>query len=375
MKLNSKLNRVFFIIFVIIWAGLAVVNLLIPEKSFSENENRYLSQMPKFSLSGLLSGDFMNRTDEYVNDQFIFRDMWISVQSTAEYALGKRESNGVYVGPTALMSRLDNWDAKVIEHNLGGIKYFLQEHELPAYLMLVPAASEIYRQELPLFADPWDQERVIKGIYESLPELTPVPVGDTLSAHKNEYIFYRTDHHWTSYGAYLAYRELCSAIGLTPSEYTAKTVSKSFDGTLFSRSGFRFTQSDTIEAFVPKFSAGLEVYDGSETKSYDSPFFEEYLGQKDKYAYFLGPNQPVVTLYGDSGSGKKLLMFKDSFAHCLAPMLLGDYDQVTLVDLRYVKTSIGELLDPDEFDSVLFLFGIDTFVGQDELYKLNNIFE
>ncbi len=372
--MKSALNKVFFPVFILIWGVLIVANLFLPEKDFSENENRFLSHVPDFSAEALLNGKLMNKTDEYVNDQFIFRDTWISLQSVMEYSLGKRESNSVYICKGSLMDKIAEPNEETVRQNLDGILNFCEEYQLPAYMMIVPSASEIQRDRLPTFAAPWDQAAAIDKIYEALPKVNCIALGDTLKSHSSDYIFYRTDHHWTSYGAYLAYLELCKTINIAPADYSCKTVSSSFNGTLYSRSGVRFVESDSIDAFESQYFKGCEIFDGSSEMYYNSFYFDEYLSKKDKYAYFLGSNQPIITIHGSKGTGKKLLMFKDSFSHCLAPMLLENYDEITLVDLRYVKRSIIDMVDPSNYDDVLFMYGVDTFVSQDDLVKLKYIF-
>jgi hypothetical protein len=317
----------------------------------------------------MLNGKFMNSTDDYLNDQFVLRDSWISAQSVLEFISGKRESNGVFMCKNALIGKISGPNEDFINGNIAGINYFTSVTDMPASLIIVPSASEIQSYKLPLFAQVWDQKEKIDEIYGSVESAKCVSVYDTLSEHKNDYIFYRTDHHWTTYGAYLAYREYCSSLGLTPAEYSADTVSSSFNGTLYSSSGVRFIESDTMEAFRTG-AAVCDIFDGTSTSSYDSVYFPEYLAAKDKYAYFLGTNQPIVTIYGENKNGPKLLLFKDSYAHCMAPMLLENYSQITLVDLRYINGRLEDYVDIGGFDQTLFLFGIDSFVNQNNIAKL-----
>jgi hypothetical protein len=222
----------------------------------------------------------------------------------------------------------------------------------------------------------WSQKDEINGIYEKIKtseksgRVNCVSAYEILSEHKSDYIYYRTDHHWTTYGAYLAYTRYCAANGLDAAKYTADKISDSFNGTLYSKSGVRFMQSDSMEAFNCGYTVKCDVFDGTNTVSNDSMYFTEYLNKKDKYAYFLGPNEPIVTIKGNSGTGKNLLMFKDSYSHCFAPMLLEFYDEITLADLRYINQDLNNLIDFEQFDSVLFLYSVDTFANQNDIIKL-----
>ncbi|NLK40262.1 MAG: hypothetical protein GX303_08510 [Clostridiales bacterium] len=368
--MKTKLNRIFFFTFVVLWALVVVVNLAIPYRSYSENENRYLSAFPRFSLSELFNGEFMGKVEVYINEQFLARDAWINAQSLLEYGLGKKESNNVFIGKNTLIGKISGPNDKFVEENIGGINYFTSITDIPAFVMIVPSASEILTQRMPPFAKTWSQQDTIKAAYDALEEAKGISLQEVLSEHQEDYIFYRTDHHWTTYGAYLAYTQYCSENRLEPVEYTAELVSTSFNGTLYSSSGIRFIKSDEIEAFKNSFDPRCDIFDGKTTISYDSIYFSEYLEKKDKYAYFLGTNQPIVTLYGKEENGPALLVFKDSYAHSFAPMLLEHYSKITLVDLRYINRRLDNYLDIADYDDALFLLSIDTFVNQKDIAKL-----
>lgn len=369
-KSTLTFNKIFFAAFILLWLAAAVYNAVKPSADFSENENRWLSKFPKYSTGDLLEGKFMGGVENYVNDRFILRDYWISMQSVLEYAAGKRESNGVFICSDALIGSIDEPNYEYVAENIKAVNNFIKVTGLPAELMIIPSASEVQSYRLPRFATTWNQSAEIEMIYSNIENAACIPITDVLKAHKYEYIYYRTDHHWTTWGAYLAYKAYCEAVQLTPAEYKANRVSDSFTGTLYSTSGVRFIKSDTIDAFVYSGKARCDISNGVTVTSYDSMYFTEFLAKKDKYAYFLGQNQPAVTVYG-SGEGGKLLVFKDSYAHCMAPMLLENYSQVTLVDLRYVNKTFDTYFDINEFDRVLFIYSIDSFVNYNDITRLN----
>lgn len=369
--MKIKYNKLFFYVFVLLWAGLIIFNLIKPEKSFSESENRYLSKMPGFTIDTLINGKYMSGIDTYLDDQFIVRDTWITAQSIMEYGIGKRESNGVFICDNALMDNVKGPNDKYVDQSIEGINYFQKEHNIPSTLMIIPSAAYVQRDKLPVFAQAWDQNEFINSVYGRLENVTAVSVYDTLYNHKDEYIYYRTDHHWTTYGAFLSLQKYCETLNLPViPEYKYNTVSESFNGTLYSRSGVRFIKSDVIDAYQSNHAVSCSVYTGEETKEYSSIYFDENLDKKDKYAYFLGPNEPVVTIKGNCGSGKKLLMFKDSYAHCFAPMLLEYYSEVTLVDLRYINQDLNNIINIKSYDSALFLYSVDSFANQNNIIKL-----
>ena len=366
--MNKTFNRIFFFAFILIWLGLTIVNFVIPKKKFSEQENRYLIEMPSFSFETLFNGNYMNTIDLSINDHFIFRDNWTSGQSIMEYGIGKRESNGVFIGKNALFSKI-NPDENVIDSNISEINKFASRTKIPTNTMIIPSAAGIQKDRLPPFAPVCDEKKIIGDINKEVNN--PVPVFETLYQNKNKYIYYRTDHHWTTYGAYLAYLEWCKAIGLTPVKYNAKKINDNFNGTLYSRSGVRFVDSDTIEAYNSNNFNGCSIPEGNNVKKFNSIYFDKYRGLKDKYAYFLGPNKPVVTIYGKNKTGKKLIIFKDSYSHCLAPMMLEHFDEICLVDLRYINTDINKIINVNNYDNALFLYSLDTFSTQSDIIKVN----
>lgn len=368
LKKQNK-NIIFTVAFIAVWCALIVSNLLIPEKAFSDNENRSLSAMPEFSIDSLLDGSYMGDIDTYVNDQFVLRDEWISIMGYSEYLLGKRESNGVLIGDNALFTRVSPSD-DYTRKNVEGINSFAQNSGLDCYFALIPSAAEIQSEKLPVFAQISDEQGLINDAYSDMENVVCADIYGALNAHDDEYIYYRTDHHWTTYGAYLAYTELCGRMGITPAPYNVIQISDSFFGTLYSRSGVRFVEKDTMEAFIPDGNPTLTVGYGENVVEYPSIFFDDYLNKKDKYSYFLGTNQPVETLYSGRENGKKLLLFRDSYSSCLAPMLLSEYDEIALIDMRYINIDLGEIIDTSDYDNALFLFSTDVFANQRITSKL-----
>lgn len=364
-------NKLFFYLFASVWIALIAVNLLIPEKSFSENENRTLKSIPDFSYETLLNGEYMLNVDEYFNDQFIGRDTWITAQSVMEYSLGKRENNGVFIAKNgALMDNVAEPNEKYVQQNINGINYFSSKYDMDCFVMIIPSAACVQREMLPYTASVWDQQAWIREVYGQLEGVRAIDLYSTLYEHRQEYIYYRTDHHWTTYGASLALEKYCGDSGFPlPADMEYVRVSDAFHGTLYSRSGVRFIKSDQIDAVNTESAARFFVYTGAEMLEYDSIYFDEFLDKKDKYSYFLGTSQPVVTIQGGAAD-KKLLIFKDSYSHCFAPMLLEYFSEITLVDLRYLGQNLDDIIPVEEYDQALFLFSVDVFGNQNNLVKL-----
>ena len=225
-----------------------------PDRTNSELENRPLQQLPTPTVKTLLNSEFMSSFETYCNDQFFLRDGWVSMKSSTERALGKNENNGVYFGrEDTLISRFEEPDQKRLDTNLGYVDQFVQNAGVPVYLSIIPGSVSIWADRLPEGAPNADQKAVIDQIAQK----TTARYYDSyqnLWDHRDEDVYYRTDHHWTSLGAYYGYVSLMDALGMEAvplEQYTKQTVSDSFYGTTFSSSGVRWVAPDDIDIYVP----------------------------------------------------------------------------------------------------------------------------
>jgi len=369
MNFDRKKNRVFALIFIAVWAVFTVVNFLIPVKDFSEDENRKLDQFPYYTAHRLLSGEFMEGMNGFLDDQFLLRTAWVRLHSAISRAIGMREISGIYVTDGGLYKHYLAEDDACVSINREAILTFYERTDIPTALCLVPSSSDILSANLPLTAESWDERAFLASFYQSVsPEILTVDVGPVLAAHAGEYIYYRNDHHWTTYGAFLALQELAPVLGWEEAElsdFTVTELSDSFRGTYHSAAQIDAAAADTMELYERGSAVHYTVNTGNITQEYDSIYFPDFLGHKDKYSYYLGQVHPVVTITTASQSGKKLLLFKDSYAHCLVPMLLEEYSEIRLVDLRYyAKPDWYFDLDIERYDQALFLFSCDVFGHQ-----------
>ncbi len=348
----------------LLWGALLALSLLLPSKDFSELENRHLAAAPKFTVQKLLDGSYMKAWEVYMSDHFAFRDAFVNIKAALELASGKTENNGVFIGRGRLFPIVEAPDEKTLLKNIEGVKVFAQDSGIPAYVLLAPSAAAIYADALPKNAPVNNERAYIEAIYEALSGAAKgVPIVQTLLENKDAGVYYRTDHHWTTYGAYLAYVETAQAIGLPVrawEDFGIETVSATFLGTLHSKSGLPFYAPDTIEAAsvggsICALRDGLTWSEGSDL------YFPEWLEKKDQYSYFLGTMQAAAKIETGAGTGRRLVLFKDSYAHCFAPFLTMEYDEILLVDLRYASARTLEFLDVSSYDEALFLFSLDEF--------------
>lgn len=360
-------NKLLALLLLMFISVIAVLHLLAADRSFSESENRMLKQLPHFSLKALLAGDFTADFEKYVSDQFVFRDFWIGTKTDTDQLLGKKESNGVYLGTNGYLIQDVILPAEAdLKEKIDAIHSFGQvTPEMQKYVMLVPTAAALYKDKLPKYAIIGDQEAYLKKVRQWLhPNIRFIDVFPSLYVARDQPIYYKTDHHWTTKGAYVGYLELCRQMGLTPQneeDFNIQQVTDEFFGSLYSKSGFRRVQPDRLELYLPK---GQEIYTVTyvdEEKTTDSLYAMEQLLRKDKYAVFLNGNHARIHIKTANPSGRKLLVVKDSYANSLIPFLIKHFSEIHVVDLRYYDEDLASFVNEQGIQDMLLLYNANTF--------------
>ena len=374
----SNAKKISAIIFFLVITVIPLLIIILPKKEFSENENRVLTAFPSFTWDNIQSGKFMKDFEGFFSDHFIMRDEWIATKTQTELLAGKKEVNGVFILKDRLIQRVEDYDRTLVAKNVSAINEFAKRVKIPCTMMLIPTACEIQKDQLDPNVPVLNQKMLIESVYSRMAgQLSTVDVYSPLYSSKDEYIYYKTDHHWTSLGAYLGYSAASRSLGyqtISLNSFDIQHASHDFYGTLYSKVIYNKTGPDTIDYYsYPKGTTVSKVVvdTGSSKKNYDSMYFREYLSQKDKYSSFLGSNQPFVTVHSNAKSGKKLLVIKDSYAHSLVPFLTQHYSEITMVDLRYINVNLNEKLSLDDYDQVLFAYNVENFVEDQNIVKLN----
>lgn len=375
-KISKTMTIVLFFGFLLL---LPILTLLMPKQTVSEVENRTLAKTPDFSIQNVKDRTYMNGIESYLSDHFVGRPNWIGMKTDIELLTGKNEIKDVFILDNRLVKRTDAPDYSIVDGNVSAINQFANENNLPVFLMLAPTSSGIYMDELPANSGNFNQKGLIDYSYNNINSdiVTTLNAYSALYATRDEYIYYRTDHHWTSLGAYYAYSSTIKKMGFTPmalNRYDVEHASHSFKGTLYSDVLYDKIDDDVIDYYFNR--TGTEVTSvisgiGDNATTSDSLYFREFLDKKDKYSSYTGPNQPFVTIKTNSTSDKKLLLFKDSYAHCLVPFLTQHYSEIVMIDLRYVTSSVDSLVDIDSFDHALFMYNTDNFSEDSSLTRVN----
>ena len=361
-KAYSRFLTAFFCLFL---GGLLVWHVLLPDRAKSETANRTLAQYPVFSWASLVDGSYTEGVEEYFADQFPLRDGWTGLKARAEQFIGKSEFNGVSLCGDTLISKVDRPNQSLVDKNLSYVDRLEGKTDIPVHLGLIPSAAEVWRDKLPAGADSWDQTALLGN--------SDIGFWGALSAHGDEAIYYRTDHHWTTLGAFYGANALLEALGREPlkeSDFTPERASDAFNGTLYSQSGIHWLAPDTMEFWAE--DAGLDVTSWRNgTPAPGCLYDRAYLEKKDKYSAFLGGNQPLCVIRNENiTDGGKLLLIRDSYADALAPFLAQRFSEVHLLDLRYYRASAAQYAEENGIDDICVLYSAQNFITDRNLVRL-----
>lgn len=348
--------------------------LVTPDLELSENENRTLQQRPKLTLSALADGSYMKKFETYLSDQFPNRDGLISFHSFFATLTGHREENGVYLGRRGfLFEKQTPLNEDVLQKTTDAINTFLErEKHAKSAMILAPNSSYVLQKYMPYHLHEDDQKQQLTAVKNALQGDKFSWISVLKAYEKVEdptTLYYRTDHHWTTLAAQRAFLSLSSKweLGAKSSQFTMEPVSDRFSGTLASSYGERKIK-DVLYVCAPKKANGTyTVSYPTQGKVTASVFDTSKLEQKNQYEVFLGGNFDKIEITTTAESEDTLLLFKDSFANCLIPMLTPYFSKIVVIDPRYFSDSLGDVLEDTDFTHVLFVYNLNTFLADKSL--------
>lgn len=353
-------------IFLLLLIVFALINLIVKDREFSDTENRNLAQKPSFSMASLADGTYFAGLTDHFNDQFFARDGWISMKLKADTAMGKKEAGGVFLCEEGyLMGNPDAPNDENVAKNIEAINAFAQQHrDISCRMMMAPTSASILTQYLPKNAPVENQLEDMEVYRQGLdPAVQYIDVAAILQKHSEEYIYYKTDHHWTSLGAYYVFAESAGVLGIgnPVTDYTTYTLTESFQGTLASKSG-SYSSMDSIDIYVPSSDVQFYVSYPDTQEKVCSLYRSECLENKDQYTVFFGGNHPILEIRTTANNDRSLLVFKDSYANCFMQFLTPYYENIVMVDPRYYYDSLDSVLNSYGITDVLYLFCADTLL-------------
>lgn len=370
-KTNTKrINLITTLLFTLYIGVFFILQIILPSSSFSEYENRNLKASPEFNSNDFFSGEFTKDLDTYITDQFPYRNFWVSLKSSSEWALGKSENGLVYLGKdSTLLDKFPTIHYDTIDNNLKRIAQFSASVDLRVNFTLIPSQSAIYDHLLDTHTPVDNQRQLLNYISTQIEDdVTYIDLMTPLYARNDEYIYYYSDHHWTSLGAYYAYVALAETLSyeaISLDTYTPTLVSNEFQGTTHSKSPIPWFRKDSIFSYTPNQTITVDSGNGFE----EAPLYDESkLDQKNQYEYFLGGNPPLAVVSG-TGSGT-LLLIRDSYSNALVPFLTAHYESIHMIDLRTCRYSISEYILKHNVDEVLICYGLPNFTTDKNLAYL-----
>ena len=373
MKIKKYVRQLLPVIaFFVIIFGLTAGSLGSEKKEYSETEKRELQQMPKVRWQSVRKGKFQKKYEKYLADQFPGRDSWVRLQTDVSRVVGKTESNGVYFGKDGYLLEhygTSDFENEQSEKNEQALVKFVKKMSKKRNIsvMLVPTKTWIMQEKLPAFAPTYDEQQMYDCMRVQLGDLADtvlVPVADELQKHTDEQIYYRTDHHWTTLGAWYGYEAYVKAAGGDLEQAQKKRdfhcVSTQFYGSTYAKVN-QASRADKIEMYEPQQPLTV-VYNMGE-KTTDTLYDTSFLDTQDQYSYFTGGNQPVIEVTGGTANGRTLLVIKDSFGNSMIPFLVEDYEKVVMVDLRQLNVKCKDLVNMFDPTDVLVLYNTAQFAG------------
>lgn len=358
-------NKIITSFFCLLLAVSALIGLLMPDRYYSEREKRTLTQKPKFTVANFISGEFSDELEKYLTDQVPLRDGWVTMKTYMELAIGKRESVGVYICKDKyLMDKFTSYSKKQLVANaaaLVDLQEKLAAEGISMNTILVPMAAQVLTDKLPAYAPVADYAAILQVLTDAGVDTTDVL--SALVAHSSENIYYRTDHHWTSLGAYYAY---CAWRGIEPNvdEWTQEVLCDDFYGTTWNKVPLPSVPAEEITAWYKHINRSVSYNNGQyET---DSIYERKYLSGSDQYAVFLNSNQAQTVIEGSGKSGK-LLLIKDSYGNTFSQFPVEDYAEVHVLDLRFFKGDVTEYAKENGITDTLVLYGTQSFVKDTRL--------
>ena len=383
-KPNLKSGKLRFapaVLFVAFIFGLAIWFVVNPKADYSSSEKRYLQQFPETSVDTVLSGEFSEKFETYFADHFPQRNMWVGLNSYYNLGIGLNGRNGVYNSADGYLINVPVDKENYVRKNIRVLAEFKEKiGDVPMTVMLAPSTGYIATDKLPLIHDSYNDDTYFAETAKTLGE-SGVNFVDLRETFKQKYaegvqLYYRTDHHWTTDGAYEGYVKLCEKLGVQPADKDsfAKTSYGGFYGTTYSTSGYWLTKPDSITVYDNQENTDknitVKISEDGKDNHYGSMFFYNHIDEDDKYPVFLDGNHALTEIQNKNAKNGTIVVIKDSFSHSLAPFLAENYSKVVLVDLRYYKQSVSDLIKKENPEQVVALYGIDNLATDTDIVWL-----
>lgn len=350
----KKIISIFISLIVFI---LILMFLIVPKKEFSYNENRYLTKFPKLTITNIISGKFMTQLDNYISDNFPFREKALSFNNKLYKKLGVYKQKDVYYGYDNKLYQeyKEPSNSDIIIKRVNKLSENINSN---VYFMLVPTSIYVNNDKISKYNNSFDEGKTI-DYYKDKLSVNFIDVREIFNKNKDDYLYYGTDHHWTTRGAYLAYLKYCENGEIKCNQYDFSIVNDKFLGTLYSKVLDDSLEFDYIEKVND--DTKYQVYFEDNKKYSDSLYNYNYLDKKDKYSFFLDNNHSLISIENlDSNNNNSILIIKDSYANAFVPLIAPNYKYIYVIDPRYYNLSISDYINEKQVNTVLFIYNVLT---------------
>ncbi len=370
MKRSKHIITVVFVAFI---AVLSLLLAVLPKSDYSQNEKRVLQGFPEVTFESVAEGEFSKDIETFTSDQFPFRDLFVGISSYYDLISGRNGASGVYKCDDGyLIAVPTELDPALCERNVTYLSEFAEKNGMEATVMVVPNAGYIMADTLPKNSESYKDDEIysiVNGAKGDMGLIDLRPVFE--DAAKDTQIYYKTDHHVTTAGSYVMYKEFCEHVGIEAvCEFDETIVLDDFYGTNYSKSGLWLEKPDTVEVYPSAngYEYSVTIDDISSKSEHDTLYFYEHDENMDKYPVFLNGNHALVKIENKSlDNGKKILLIKDSYSHCFATFLCENYEEVYMVDMRYYRQSVSQLVKDNDITELLVLYGADNISGSTDI--------
>ena len=373
-KLHNKITAVIVIVFI---ASFLILTVLREKGTESYQENRRLAEPPSASLSSLADGSFIQDLSDYMTDHFAGRSFWISAKGAIEANVGERSVNGVYITDGMLLNA-STCDGEFTEKNASEINKFADSYDGAVYIAAIPSSYGVYGDVLPEQIAQNTEKQQIELLYSTLGNnIRKIDAYGILKLLNDNYIYYRNDSRWTSYGAYCVYRTVIQKLGFLPSaydKYTIEHVSGDFRGNLYNRTQYKKIKADILDVYT--YNNGAEIlscigYNNDGTSFEKRLYDKSYIETHDMYKLYLGDDAPLVKIKTSVNNDRRLLVIKDSYADCFIPFLAQHYSEIAVISPDCLENGMISLVNKEDYAQTLFLFGIETISEDNYLEAVN----
>lgn len=336
--------------FVLFLSVIFILNIFKKDDAISLEERRALALMPKFSVNSLFNGTFMNKFDSYVTDQFIDRIKFRKLKANIELKI-KNNYNDLYIKDDYIINNLYPLNKKSVINFSNKINYIKKTYltDNNVHFMLIPDKN--YFVDNGNLKINYDE---LKTMLLSNIDANYIDIFPLLSLNS----YYKTDSHWKEEELIPIVKKLSTTLGFSFANDYKEEFITTFEG-VYKGEIVVSNSYDELKVLRNSIIDSSTVYN-YETNKYESVFNKDKLNSNDKYDYYLSGATPLITITNKSVKDKSLIVFRDSFASSLIPLLVPYYNKITLVDTRYISPKIlGEYIDFKGSD-VLFMYNVMT---------------